>query len=283
MDEVLADKLRGWAERYNNPRYFAEDPIAFPRRFAQMMTTTQPTLGFEGGEWRPSLQDVEIAAVFAAHFAWGRRAMIVRDCSRLFDEMLWRPYDYVMAGDYRDDGTSIHRTVKWSDVAAICKRLKDFYTETGSEGAPPETCATLGIIRGGTLQGGVERSETVSGGATLGTRSLEELSAAEMRTRIFGQKADPKAANKKIWMMRRWMVRRDGKVDLGLWKSSSPAELIIPLDVHVYRQASELGLVTRKSKDFDTAREITAAFEEIFPGDPAKGDFALFGYGVNNA
>ncbi|MBR4788280.1 MAG: DUF2400 domain-containing protein [Bacteroidales bacterium] len=283
MDEILADKLRSWAERYNNPRYFAEDPIAFPRRFAQMMTTTQPTLGFEGGEWRPSLQDVEIAAVFAAHFAWGRRAMIVRDCSRLFDEMLWRPYDYVMAGDYRNDNTSIHRTVKWSEVAAICKRLRDFYAGNGSEGAPPKTCATLGIIRGGTLQGGVERSETVLGGATLGTRSLEELSAAEMRTRIFGQKADPKAANKKIWMMHRWMVRRDGKVDLGLWKNSSPADLIIPLDVHVYRQASELGLVTRKSKDFDTAREITAAFEEIFPGDPAKGDFALFGYGVNNA
>ncbi|MCR5758937.1 MAG: DUF2400 domain-containing protein [Bacteroidales bacterium] len=246
MDEILADKLRSWAERYNNPRYFAEDPIAFPRRFAQMMTTTQPTLGFEGGEWRPSLQDVEIAAVFAAHFAWGRRAMIVRDCSRLFDEMLWRPYDYVMAGDYRDDATSIHRTVKWSEVAAICKRLKDFYSASG-------------------------------------TRSLEELSAAQMRTMVYGQKADPKAANKKIWMMRRWMVRRDGKVDLGLWKNSSPADLIIPLDVHVYRQASELGLVTRKSKDFDTAREITAAFEDIFPGDPAKGDFALFGYGVNNA
>ncbi len=261
MDEVLADKLRSWAERYNNPRYFAEDPIAFPRRFAQMMTTTQPTLGFEGGEWRPSLQDVEIAAVFAAHFAWGRRAMIVRDCSRLFDEMLWRPYDYVMAGDYRNDNTSIHRTVKWSEVAAICRRLRDFYSN-GS----------------GDAEGG-----TGSRRCTLGTRSLEELSAAEMRTRIFGQKADPKAANKKIWMMRRWMVRRDGKVDLGLWKNSSPADLIIPLDVHVYRQASELGLVTRKSKDFDTAREITAAFEEVFPGDPAKGDFALFGYGVNNA
>ena len=243
MDQAIADKLLLWAERYNNPRYFEEDPIAFPRRFHAMMTTIQPVLGFEGGEWRPCLQDVEIAAVFAAHFAWGRRAMIVRDCSRLFDEMLWRPYDYVMAGDWRSDSSSIHRTVKWSEVAAICRRLKEFYSVSDT---------------------------------------LESLSADEMRTKIYAQKADPKAANKKIWMLRRWMIRNDGRVDMGLWKNSSPADLIIPLDVHVYRQATELGLTKRRSKDIVTARDITDSFRELFPGDPAKGDFALFGYGVNS-
>ena len=244
IDQAVAEKLLAWAERYNNPRYFEEDPIAFPRRFCQMMTTVEPTLGFEGGEWRPSLQDVEIAAVFAAHCAWGRRAMIVRDCSRLFDEMVWRPYDYVMAGDWRNDSTSIHRTVKWSEVAAICRRLRDFYS---------------------------------------GAASLESLSAEQIRTKIYGQKADPKAPNKKIWMMRRWMVRDDGRVDLGLWKNTSKLDLVIPLDVHVYRQATELGLTKRRAKDISTAREITDSFREIFPDDPAKGDFALFGYGVNNA
>ena len=243
MDQAIADKLLFWAERYNNPKYFEEDPIAFPRRFYQMMTTVQPVLGFEGGEWRPSLQDVEIAAVFSAHFAWGRRAMIVRDCSRLFDEMLWHPYDYVMAGDWRNDSSSIHRTVKWSEVAAICRRLKVFYADSAS---------------------------------------LEELSADEMRVKIYGQKKDPKAANKKIWMLRRWMIRDDGRVDLGLWKNSDKKDLVIPLDVHVYRQATELGLTKRRAKDIVTARDITDSFRELFPDDPAKGDFALFGYGVNS-
>lgn len=251
MTEEIKEKLIAWAERYNNPRYFEEDPIAFPRRFYDMMTSIQLTLGFGGGEWRPSLQDIEIAAVFSAHFAWGRRATIVRDCSRLFDEMLWRPLDYVMAGDWRNDSSSIHRTVKWSEVAAICARLKAFYGSNGD--------------------------------GTDALPSLEELSADEIRVKIYGQKEDPKAANKKIWMMRRWFVRDDGRVDLGLWKNSDKRELIIPLDVHVYRQASELGLVKRRSKDISTAREITDAFREIFPDDPVKGDFALFGYGVNNA
>lgn len=229
MDKELKEKLMEWADKYNDPLYFAEDPISFPREFARRGA---------------SLQDIEIAAVFSAHFAWGRRPMIVRDCGRLFDEMQWRPYDYVMAGDWRDDGTSIHRTVKWSDTALICSRLKDFYASHDS---------------------------------------LEELETSDIRTGIYGQKDDAKAPNKKINMMRRWMVRDDGRVDLGLWKHSDKKELIIPLDVHVYRQATELGLTDRRSKDIVTASCITDAFREIFPDDPAKGDFALFGYGVNNA
>ena len=229
MTEEIKEQLIEWAGKYNDPFYFQMDPISFPREFVNRGA---------------SLQDVEIAAVFAAHFAWGRRCMIVRDCERLFEHMEWKPYSYVMSGDYRDDGTSIHRTVKWSDTAAICKRLKDFYSSEDS---------------------------------------LEGMSAAQIRSDVFGQKEDPKAANKKINMMRRWMVRDDGRVDLGLWKHSDKKELIIPLDVHVYRQATELGLTDRRSKDIVTASCITDAFREIFPDDPAKGDFALFGYGVNNA
>ena len=77
------------------------------------------------------------------------------------------------------------------------------------------------------------------------------------------------------------MVRDDGKVDLGVWKNTDKSGLILPLDVHVYTQASALGLTQRKQKDIVTAREITDAFKEIWPEDPCKGDFALFGYGVN--
>ena len=232
MDKTTVELIRDWAETYNDPAYFREDPIAFPARFAEM----------EKRQTR-CLKDIETAAVFASHFAWGRRAMIVRDFTRLFDHMDWKPYDYVMRGEWRNDGTSIHRTVKWSEVAAICSRLKDIY----------------------------ERVD-----------SLEGFTLEMFRTGVFGQKPDPKAPGKKINMMRRWMVRDDGKVDLGVWKNTSPAELLIPLDVHVYDTAAAIGLTSRKQKDIVTVREITDAFSEIFPGDPCKGDFALFGYGVTH-
>lgn len=263
MKQDLKQQLIDWAETYNDPVYFLEDPIAFPRKF------------LENGA---SLQDIEIAAIFSAHLAWGRRAMIVRDCARLFDEMQWRPYDYIMAHDYRDDNISLHRTVKWSEIAQICNHLYHFYkAQTSASG----TRATLGTVRGGTATAvGSSVSETVSRGRGLASMSLESLSVDEIRTTIFRQKEDKRAANKKINMMRRWMVRDDGKVDLGLWKKTSPADLIIPLDVHVYTQAAALGLTGRKQKDIVTAQQITDAFKEIWPDDPVKGDFALFGYGV---
>ena len=230
MDISLKNTLIEWAEEYNDPRYFQEDPIIFPTRFAQ---------SYEHSE--ASLADVEISALLAAHLAWGRRSMIVRDCERMFEEMCWKPYDYVMNGDYRNENVSMHRTIKWSDFAAICHRLKGTYS---------------------------------------GRNSIEGMSDMEIRCSIFGQKEDRKAPNKKISMMRRWLVRDDGKVDLGVWKKSDKTELILPLDVHVYSQASDLGLTSRKQKDIVTAREITDAFKEIWPEDPCKGDFALFGYGV---
>ena len=232
MDAGIKETLIGWAEEYNDPKYFQEDPIIFPTKFARK---------YEAGE--AALADVEIAGLLAAHLAWGRRAMIVRDCDRMFEEMCWRPYDYVMNGEYRNEDVSLHRTIKWSQFAQICENLRNIYAEHDS---------------------------------------LEGLTDTDIRCRIFGQKEDRKAPNKKISMMRRWMIRDDGKVDLGVWKNSDKASLILPLDVHVYTQATALGLTTRKQKDIVTAQEITDAFREIWPDDPCKGDYSLFGYGVTH-
>ena len=232
MDNTLKETLVGWAHEYNDPKYFQEDPIIFPTHFARK---------YEGGE--ASLADIEISALLAAHLAWGRRSMIVRDCDRMLDEMACKPYEYVMNGEYRDEDASMHRTIKWSDFAAICTRMKNIYSTRGS---------------------------------------IEGLTDTEIRCSIFGQKEDRKAPNKKISMMRRWLTRDDGKVDLGVWRKSSKTALILPLDVHVYDQATALGLTSRRQKDIVTAREITDAFREIWPDDPCLGDFALFGYGVTH-
>ena len=85
---------------------------------------------------------------------------------------------------------------------------------------------------------------------------------------------------KKMCMFLRWMIRRDSPVDLGIWRSFSPSDLIIPLDAHVHRISTDLGL-TNARKCLKTARCITDALREIWPDDPVKGDFALFGFGIN--
>lgn len=230
-DPEMKKRLKLLADKYNNPRYFEKDPIIFPRHFARLYKNK-----------KAHLQDVEISALLCSHLAWGRREMIIRDCNRLMEEMDWRPRDYILNGTYRCDSASLHRTIKWCEIAEIMSRLKDFYKENAS---------------------------------------LESLSSDEIRVMIFNWKPDPKAANKKIHMFRRWMIRNDNIVDLGVWTNSDPSELIIPLDVHVHRNALALGITKRKSADIKTAKEITEYLQTLFPGDPCKGDFALFAFSAS--
>ena len=92
---------------------------------------------------------------------------------------------------------------------------------------------------------------------------------------------DKGSACKRLNMFLRWMIRRDSEVDFGIWRNFSPCELIIPLDTHVSEMAFRLGLTRSKSYTLNNARTITAALAEVFPEDPCLGDFALFGYGIN--
>ncbi|MEA5005890.1 MAG: DUF2400 domain-containing protein [Rikenellaceae bacterium] len=232
MDDQI-ERLKNLSAHYNNIEFFTKDPIVFPRLFSERY--------FRG---EASLQDVEIAGILSSHLAWGRREMIFNNCTKMFDEMKWLPVQYIMGGVYRNDPTSLHRTIKWKDFAGICENLRTFYSKE---------------------------------------KSLENFSPTYIRTLIFGSKPDPNAANKKIHMFRRWMVRNDGIVDLGVWKKSNPADLIIPLDVHVHRSALELGITTRKSADLKTALEITGYLRTIFPSDPCIGDFALFAFAATTS
>ena len=90
-----------------------------------------------------------------------------------------------------------------------------------------------------------------------------------------------KSAAKRVNMMLRWLVRDDGIVDFGIWKTLDKRKLLIPLDTHVHQQGRAMGITTRNSADITTAKEITDYMKTIFPDDPTLGDFALFGLGVD--
>ena len=87
-------------------------------------------------------------------------------------------------------------------------------------------------------------------------------------------------ALKRVNMALRWLVRNDGIVDLGVWDAITPAQLYIPLDVHVGDTARNLGLVTRKANDRRTTVELTQMLRTLRPDDPVIYDYALFGIGI---
>lgn len=93
---------------------------------------------------------------------------------------------------------------------------------------------------------------------------------------------NPRSACKRVCMFLRWMVRDDSCVDLGLWsRFISKETLIVPLDTHVLYQAKKLGLVKSKVASMSAAQKLTEKMKMVFPTDPLKADFALFGNGVN--
>lgn len=116
------------------------------------------------------------------------------------------------------------------------------------------------------------------------------LKAVEAITSYFADKGilglipkNTQSSCKRICMFLRWMVRDNSPVDLGLWSDIiDKRTLIMPLDTHVLQQAMNLGLIKSKTGSMTTAIRLSKKMQEYFPDDPVKGDFALFGYGVNN-
>ena len=232
---------------YNRKEFINDDPISFPHSFTKR-------------------EDIEISALLASVIAWGNRPMILRSCNKMFHDIMGgAPYCYVMSGSWEqlDDRQNIHRTFFVADFKYICRGLKSIYTKYGTMEA---------LFIGCSVWEGIEdlRQELA---AVNGGRMSRHISNP------VPQKGKPASACKRMLMMLRWLCRKDGIVDIGIWQNVHPSQLMMPIDVHVARTARQLGLVTRKQNDRRTVEELTAKLRELSPDDPVRYDFALFGTG----
>ncbi len=88
----------------------------------------------------------------------------------------------------------------------------------------------------------------------------------------------------KRWLMLlKWFIRNDDGIDLGLWhgaKGLTPAQLLIPLDTHLFRISKTLRLTTKKTANWKCAIEVTRKLKELDPDDPTRFDFSLCRYGM---
>lgn len=247
MAYTLNDNLKRWAEQYETAEFIQSDPVQIPHRY-------------------DSRVNIEISAFVTAWIAWGSRKQIIQKADFIDREIFkGAPYHYIVGTDtqgaapewkqYKGSKENFYRTFTYADFHDLCARLFDVYSK-------------------------FENMEKALQ-AQPGGRPLEQLQ------RLFGDvkgvpDMETKSGCKRLCMFLRWMCRHGSPVDFGLWTICDPRNLIIPLDTHVHKQALRLGLVKRRTPDLQTAIEITDRFAEIFPDDPTKGNFALFGYGVNN-
>lgn len=252
IETEVAQLLDEEARRINAPEFVAADPVQFPRQFE-------------------SLPDIEIAALLSATIAWGNRRMICRNCEKMLRLMDWQPYNYVTDRGFEElpPRFNIHRTFFSDDFSYMLRGLARIYSRYGSLDA-----FSAARRVGECEQPAWELARLLAG----------EFSAANggsVNSRCLPSNIE-KTALKRINMALRWLVRNDGIVDLGVWRSIRPSRLFIPLDVHVGNTARRLGLLERKSDDRKAVEQLTAVLRRLRPDDPAVYDFALFGIGVGN-
>ena len=87
------------------------------------------------------------------------------------------------------------------------------------------------------------------------------------------------SANKRLLMFLRWMVRKDN-IDLGIWQTIYPSQLLFPLDTHTSRICFYLGLSENENANLKNALIITENLKKICEDDPVKYDFAISRLGI---
>lgn len=238
---------------YNRRSFIASDPICIPHRYK-------------------SKQDIEITGFWTAVMSWGQRTTIIAKAKTLFAMMGDSPYEFILnhqPKDRRSFESFRHRTFQPTDTLYFLAFLQDYYRRYDS----------------------LESAFAVTNGDPGREGMFDRLSCfhelffahewAPQRTRKHVSTPVRGSSCKRLNMFLRWMVRKDDRgVDFGIWNSISPAELMIPLDVHVHRVATRLGLLQRTQSDWKSVDSLTHTLRTLDPADPVRYDFALFGMGV---
>jgi len=254
----LKSYLDTLVHRHEDPGFIDDDPISIPHGFADP-------------------RDQEVIGFYAALLAWGRRDVMLRKLRELCKRMHHAPYRFVRTFDPERDGEAldgfVHRTFQPIDARWLTKNLSAALDEYGSmEGLfaahLPDKTASGGSPVGPMLQG-----------VSTTLLAMHDDTPQRLRKHLARPKAG--SACKRLNMYLRWMVR-PGPVDFGHWSCLDRADLMLPVDVHVGRQARELGLLTRKSNDWKAVRRLTAVCRHFCPSDPARYDFAFFGVGAQD-
>lgn len=250
-------ELDAFLATFDYAAHRARDPVAFVWRF------TDPL-------------DQELVAVFAACLAYGRVTSIATGLEDVLRRMGPRPAaaaagDDEAAARARFDGF-VYRMTRGVDLTRIWRGIATLQARHGS----------LGAALAAHDPGGPDLRAALAGWRAALLAPTAHFPARRSFQHFF---SDPLKGSpiKRINLLLRWMVRGPDGVDLGLWRELGTHRLVMPLDTHVHRISRYLGLTDRKSADWRTAAQITAALRRFDPVDPLRYDFALAHLGISGA
>lgn len=236
-------------KKYEVPSFIEKDPISIPHKFNKK-------------------EDIETSAFLTSIISWGNRKAILKSATFLLELLENEPYNFIMNASSEECEklkTFYYRTLNGEDMFFLAKALKHVYKEGGFEVFFRRSYADEPLI------------ERIGRFYSFFKQFLPE------RTKKHVASIDGGSAGKRSNMFLRWMVRSNERgVDFGLWNCILPAELFLPLDVHVANIARSLNFTKRRQNDRKTVEEITNVLRQFCPEDPVKYDFALFSLDLEN-
>jgi len=249
MEEPLIEKLTALADKYETKDFITEDP-------SRILW------------WYEDKANAETASFIAAMLSFGSRKQFIPKIETILKtaDASGGINKWLLSGTFRKDfipcGTDecrkFYRFYSYKDMLQLFSALEKILHCYGSL----EECAESRYMQ--------QKEANI----------VDILSDIFEACRIVPH--GKSSASKRLCMFARWMVRTNSPVDRGFWQWYPKDKLIIPLDVHVLDESIKLGLLPKEAKATrKTAGLLTEKLKQIWPDDPTKGDFALFGYGVD--
>jgi len=235
-------------EQYNDRKFIHPDPLEFLYNY-------------------PDLKEKEVVGIIASSLAYGQVKQILRSVSGILNIMGKKPSEFLKKTTLQELESVFsnfkHRFTNGGELAVFLSNIGSILRKYGSLNC----CFMKGYNKGNNIIPALlDFIRELRDGECDCYNSLVPLPTG-------------KCAYKRLNLFLRWMVRKDN-IDIGGWDNISASELIIPLDIHMYRIALEHKLTERKQADMTAAVQITDSLKNFCPEDPVKYDFALTRLGM---
>ncbi len=251
MNTSLRELLISYADRYETPSFIEGDPSWFMHQVV-------------------GRENQEVMAFIASALSYGSRKQFLPKIQLLLNASEGEPYEWVNLGKFSDiipdTQQCFYRLYTNHTMYVFLQALRQILIDYGS----------LGQFAEDAIQ---KHNPKHKGAITV----LTTLSNYFWNQGLKGIVPHPiSSLCKRPNMFLRWMVRNNSPVDLGLWTDIiDKSSLIIPMDTHVMQTARSFNLFKTKTASWATTISLTQKLSEVFPGDPVRGDYALYGADID--
>ena len=258
----LRHHLDTFLDNFPKEKHLGSDPVQFVHRYQDPV-------------------DREIVGLIASVFAYGNVKIVLRTVNNVLSYLGRAPSRTIASFDPRRDSRRLrgfyHRFNTSRDLAVLFWIIRRALEEYGSL----ESVLVSALSPNDTdVTGALENFS----GTLLGFGHERFYPRGELKRRVgvrfFFPAPSQGSACKRLNLYLRWMVRPEDGIDCGVWMRIKPRQLVIPLDTHIARISSYIGLTDMRSPGWPMALDITRSLRKLHCDDPLRYDFALCHLGI---